>query len=191
MSETSPSRTPAARRYVVARTDEIPEGERLIVTVGGREIGIYHVKGAFYALLNLCPHLGGPLCRGQVVTEITALVPGEIRGNPDKVYATCPWHNWEFDIRTGQSYWNPKGLRARPFPVDVEGGEALRRAMENGSAERVRGPYQAETIPVSIESEYVVLSLRSAPARPALEREETQAACPPPGTTMTPEETIR
>jgi nitrite reductase/ring-hydroxylating ferredoxin subunit len=193
MSETSACR-PSARRYVVARTDEIPEGERLIVKVGGREIGIYHVHGAFYALLNRCPHLGGPLCRGQVVTEITAAVPGEIRGNPDKVYVTCPWHNWEFDIRTGQSYWNPQGLRARPFPVGVEGGEALRQAMDNGSAERVSGPYQAETVPVSVESDYVVLSLRAAPAPPISVREarsEATTASASSAKAMTAEEATR
>ena len=162
MSETQP-RPPGMRRYVIARADEIQDGERRIVEAGGREIGIYNVRGSFYALLNRCPHLGGPLCRGQVVTEITAAVPGEIRGNPDKVYVTCPWHNWEFDIRTGQSYWNPKGLRARPFPVGVEPGEALQKAVDEGSAERVRGPYNAETIPVSIENDYVVLTLRAAP----------------------------
>jgi 3-phenylpropionate/trans-cinnamate dioxygenase ferredoxin subunit len=164
MSE-SESRPPASvRRYVVARTDEIPEGERMIVQAGGREIGVYNVGGNFYALLNRCPHLGGPLCRGQVVTEITAAAPGEVRGDPDNIYVTCPWHNWEFDIRTGQSYWNPRGLRARPFPVGLEGGEALREAVASGSAERICGPFSAETVPVSIEDTYVVLSLRPIPA---------------------------
>jgi nitrite reductase/ring-hydroxylating ferredoxin subunit len=162
MSEAKTPQSRARRRYVVARTDEIAEGGRLIVEAGGREIGIYRVRGKFYALLNRCPHLGGPLCQGQVVTEVTASVPGEVRGNPDRVFATCPWHNWEFDIATGQSYWNPKGLRARPFPVDVEMGEAVQDAMATGDAERIRGPYSAETVPIAVEDEYLVLSLRPA-----------------------------
>jgi 3-phenylpropionate/trans-cinnamate dioxygenase ferredoxin subunit len=160
MSGATPPRPPGASRYVVARKDDIPEGGRLIVDVAGREIGIYHVNGAFYALLNRCPHLGGPLCQGQVVTEVTAAVPGEVRGDPDKVYVTCPWHNWEFDIRTGQSFWNPAGLRARPFAIGLEGGKSLRDALEQGNAERVPGPYMAETIPVLLEDEYLVLNLR-------------------------------
>jgi nitrite reductase/ring-hydroxylating ferredoxin subunit len=160
------------RKYVVARTSDIAEGDRLIVEVGGREIGIYRVDGKFYGMLNRCPHLGGPLCRGQVVTEVFAPVPGDVRGNQDKVFVTCPWHNWEFDIRTGQSYWNPTGLRARPFPVGVEGGDTLSQAIEGGTAERVPGPYKAEMIPVSIEHDYIVLSLRPTPptAPAALER---------------------
>ncbi|MFC0406842.1 Rieske (2Fe-2S) protein [Roseomonas elaeocarpi] len=182
MSEAISARPPAARRYVVARKDDIAEGDRLIVEVAGREIGIYHVNGAFYALLNRCPHLGGPLCHGQVVTEVTAAVPGEVRGNPDKVYATCPWHNWEFDIRTGQSYWNPKGLRARPFNVALEAGESLREALESGSAERVPGPYAAETIPVAVEDEYLVLSLRPVREQPPMPV-GAPAGCVPPSTT--------
>jgi 3-phenylpropionate/trans-cinnamate dioxygenase ferredoxin subunit len=41
--------------------------------------------------------------------------PGEI--------IRCPWHGWEFDIRTGQSYCDPKCFRAsRAYPVNVEPG---------------------------------------------------------------------
>jgi 3-phenylpropionate/trans-cinnamate dioxygenase ferredoxin subunit len=101
-----------------------------------------------------------------VVTEIFAPVPGDVRGNSERVFVTCPWHNWEFDIKTGQSYWNPKGLRARPFPVDVEGGEALARAIEAGGAERVKGPYEAAMVTVSVEDDYLVLTLRPTPPRP-------------------------
>jgi 3-phenylpropionate/trans-cinnamate dioxygenase ferredoxin subunit len=181
MSDATPIRTAGARRYVVARKDDIAEGDRLIVEVAGREIGIYHINSAFYALLNRCPHLGGPLCRGQVVTEVTAAVPGEVRGNPDKVYATCPWHNWEFDIQTGQSYWNPKGLRARPFNVGLEGGASLRAALESGSAERVPGPYTAEAIPVAVEDEYLVLNLRPVREQPNMPL-KAPAGCTAPST---------
>ncbi len=162
MTGTTPAQS--QRRYIVAKVSDIAEGERLIVEAGGREIGIYRVSGVFHALLNRCPHLGGPLCEGHVVTEVTAAVPGEVRSNPDKFYVTCPWHNWEFDIRTGQSYWNPSGLRARPFPVGVESGEQAQGAAECGSARRIPGPYAAETVPVSVEGDYVVLTLRP-PAR--------------------------
>lgn len=192
MTEQTASRPPGPRRYVIGRTDEIPEGGRLIVEAGGREIGIYRVNGAYYALLNRCPHRGGPLCRGQVVTEITAARPGEVRGNPEKIYVTCPWHNWEFDIETGQSYWNPNGSRARPIPVGVESGEALRQALESGAAERIKGPYAAETVPVAVENDYVVLMLRAASPQ-TVKRADVIAsgATPAPDGSLATEETIR
>jgi nitrite reductase/ring-hydroxylating ferredoxin subunit len=131
---------PAVKKYVVARTSEVPEGERLIVEVSGREIGIFNIEGEFYALLHRCPHLGGPLCRGQVLNLIYAPAPGDVRFDASRYLLTCPWHNWEFDIRTGQSYWSPERLRARQLPVGVESGEAVAGALERGSAERVPGP---------------------------------------------------
>ena len=148
-------------KYIVARTDEIAENDRLIVDVAGREIGVFNVDGKFYAMLNRCPHVGGPLCRGGVVREIFAPEPGLVKSNPANVYVTCPWHNWEFDIRTGQSYWNPTGLRARNFPVSVESGEAVQRDIDSGRAQRTPGPYQAEMFPVTIEDDYIVLNIAS------------------------------
>jgi nitrite reductase/ring-hydroxylating ferredoxin subunit len=155
------------RRYVVARARDIPEDGKVIVEVGGRQIGIYHVKGAFHALLNRCPHLGGPLCEGQVVPEIISAEPGDLRRNGDRLFVTCPWHNWEFEMKSGQSYWNPGGLRARPFPVDVQTGEVLCAALGDGSAERVKGPFKAEVIPLSQENEYLVVTLRPTAESPS------------------------
>jgi 3-phenylpropionate/trans-cinnamate dioxygenase ferredoxin subunit len=149
-----------ATRFVVAKASDIPEGGRIIVEADGREIGIYRLKGRFHALLNKCPHLGGPLCKGGVVSEIHAPVPGDVRGNPDRLFVTCPWHNWEFDVETGRSYWSARGPRARLFPVGVEKGEDVVAALDSGSAERVPGPYQAEKVPVAVEEDYIVLSLR-------------------------------
>jgi nitrite reductase/ring-hydroxylating ferredoxin subunit len=158
---------PGMRKYVVGRVADVPEGGRVIVEAGGREIGVFRINGAFYALLNRCPHLGGPLCQGQVVGEVFSPAPGDVRGNSERMFIACPWHNWEFDVRTGQSYWNPKGLRARPFPVGLEAGDAVTQAIESGTAERVKGPYAAETVPVGIEDDYLVLTLRPAPPRAA------------------------
>ncbi|HVW44312.1 MAG TPA: Rieske 2Fe-2S domain-containing protein [Amycolatopsis sp.] len=148
-----------SQRFVVARVDEIPPGERRIVEAGGREIGVYNVGGRFYAMLNRCPHLAGPLCAGQVVNAVESSGPGDVRLEESRTYVTCPWHNWEFDIETGQSYWNPK-LRARPLPVGVEDGAEIEAALARGDLARLPGPYRAEMVPVSVESDYVVLSLR-------------------------------
>ena len=60
----------------------------------------------------------------------------------------CPWHGWEFDIRTGQSWCDPDSVWVRRFEVTVQPGEQL-----------ARGPYVAETFPVSIEDEYLVVEL--------------------------------
>ena len=64
-------------KHVVAKVDEIPLGERKIVALNGRSIGVFNVQGTFYALRNRCPHQGGPLCEGQLSGFATAEVPGK------------------------------------------------------------------------------------------------------------------
>lgn len=160
------TRSNRPQRYVVARVDEIPPGERLIVEVGGREVGVFNLRGEFYAMLNRCPHVGGPLCRGQIVSMINSTGQGEISIDDSTDLLTCPWHNWEFDLKTGQSYWDPENLRARSFGVGVEQGDAVSEDLESGVVGRVKGPYQAETVDVAVEADYVVLSLRPQRRRP-------------------------
>ncbi len=52
-------------KYVVASVDEIPPGGRKIVEVAGRSIGVFNVKGEYFALRNRCPHQGGPSTRAR------------------------------------------------------------------------------------------------------------------------------
>jgi 3-phenylpropionate/trans-cinnamate dioxygenase ferredoxin subunit len=67
----------------------------------------------------------------------------------------CPWHAWEFDLRTGQSWFDPRRTRVKAYAADVRSGRQL--LAEGG--ERVAGPYVAETFPVSVEADYVVIEL--------------------------------
>ncbi|MBC7724236.1 MAG: Rieske 2Fe-2S domain-containing protein [Burkholderiaceae bacterium] len=152
--------TPRAKRhqkYVVGRVDEFPESGRMIVDIRGREVGIFRIRNRFYAVLNRCPHLGGPLVKGQLVNAVTSTGPGNMELDTSKDLIACPWHNWEFDIKTGQSFWNPKHLKARPFAVGVEVGNEVAEQIETGAVGMVEGPYRAETVQVAVESEYIVL----------------------------------
>jgi nitrite reductase/ring-hydroxylating ferredoxin subunit len=161
-------------KYVIAPAADIPEGGRLITTINGRSVGIFNVGGEFHALLNRCPHMGAELCRGSLVGRFEADAPGELRFDPAAAMVQCPWHGWEYDIRTGQSYFDS---RVRPYPVDVENGAAVSRDVKEGEAVRREhdgedrlasglsgiglepGPYVAEAFEVSVEDDYVVLTL--------------------------------
>ena len=146
-------------RYVVASVDEIPPGGRKIVDVAGLSIGIFNLNGEFFALRNRCPHQGGPLCEGKLWGSLEAPVPGAYRySRPGEILA-CLWHGWEFDIRTGQSWCDPRRLRTRSYRVTVEPGSALVTDEEAPAAGMVRGPYVAETYPVSIDGTYVVVDV--------------------------------
>jgi len=135
-------------RHVVATAHEIPEGGRKLVTVRGRPIAIFNLKGEYYGMLNRCPHQGGPMCEGLITGLRQAPQPGEYVFTRQGEILRCPWHGWEFDIKTGQSYVDPDKTRVRTYPVEVEAGETV-----------VKGPYVAETIPVSVEEQYLVVEM--------------------------------
>jgi nitrite reductase/ring-hydroxylating ferredoxin subunit len=135
-------------KHVVARASELGDGERLLVTVKGREIVIFNLGGEYFALLNRCPHEGGSLVHGDQIGRVRSKTPGCYEYSPDKSIIRCPWHAWEFDIRTGQSYCDPKRTRVRQYQVG-----------ESSGANLVKGPYVAETFEVSSDEDYVYLEL--------------------------------
>ena len=135
-------------RHVVARVDEIADGASKLVHVAGRAIALFNVKGEFFAIANRCPHEGADLCKGKIVALIEADEPGVVRLSRHGELVRCPWHGWEFDIRTGKSWCDPARTRVKSYEVAVETGARL-----------VEGPYQAEVYKVSVEDCYVVLEV--------------------------------
>jgi 3-phenylpropionate/trans-cinnamate dioxygenase ferredoxin subunit len=108
-----------AAAHPVGRVSELPPGERKIVTVGGRSIGVFNVHGSFYALRNACPHQGAPLCKGSVHGTAPDTEPGEYAWGREGEILRCPWHGWEFDLTTGRSLFNPHKVRVRSYDVSV------------------------------------------------------------------------
>ena len=144
-------------KYVVGKVDEIPLGQRKIVEVNGRSIGVFNVHGDFYALRNRCPHQGGPLCQGQISGFATAPVPGRYEYKRKGEILRCPWHGWEFNVKTGQSWCDPEKMRVRSYEVRVESGEQIEQ--EGEMAGLFKGPYTAETYAVTVEEKYVVVEI--------------------------------
>lgn len=141
-------------KHIVATVDEIPPGGRKIVEIAGRSIGVFHVDGAYYALRNTCPHQGGPLCEGRLTGFLMADVPGEYTYTRQGEILRCPWHGWEFDVKTGQSWWDPARTRVRQYEVEV--GDVASEEIESG---RVKGDYVAEHYAVSVERPYVLIDV--------------------------------
>ena len=151
-------------KYVVAAADEIAPGQRKIVSLAGRSIGVFNIDGEYFALRNRCPHQGGALCEGTLWGVLSASAPGQFEYNPRREILTCPWHGWEFHVRTGQSWCDPVRLRVRRFDVSVEDGRTISATSPAPSGASpapglVRGPYVVETYPVSVEGTYLVVDV--------------------------------
>ena len=111
---------------------------------------MFHVNGEFFALLNRCPHEGAPLEKAACIARLTSPEPGIYQRSRVGEFLRCAWHGWEFDMRTGQSWFDEKRFKIRSFPVAVERGEELAEDMK-------KGPYVAETFPVHVEDSYVIV----------------------------------
>ena len=109
---------------------------------------VFNLGGEFFALGDRCPHKGGSLSQGKLTGLVESSQPGEYRYSRRGEIIRCPWHSWEFDIRTGHSWCDPERLRARHYAVSVEPGARV-----------VEGPYVAETFPVTVENDYVVVEV--------------------------------
>ena len=112
--------------HVVASAAEIEEGQRRIVTIGDREIGVFNVRGQFYALPNICIHQSGPLCQGRISGTLlsNAETGWKFAWGFEGEIVTCPWHALEYNITTGQCLAFPK-RRVRSYPVRVVDGQVL------------------------------------------------------------------
>ena len=130
--------------------DEVPDEGRVAgVVVDGRPVALTRCRGAVGALENRCPHQGGPLCQGRVAPWARSSGPGDFQLDAEASLLACPWHGWEYDLATGQSFMGPGEPGVKSYDVDVEPGAHL--------AGREPGPYVAETFAVHVEEDYVVI----------------------------------
>lgn len=91
----------------IGSVDQIAPGHaRTLPVRGGDEIAIFRtMAGEFHALVNRCPHKHGPLSQG--------IVHGSV--------VTCPLHNWNISLKTGEALGDDKGC-VPVIPVKVDAG---------------------------------------------------------------------
>ena len=75
----------------VAKVSDIQPGQSKTVYVDGKSIAVFNVDGTFYAIDDTCLHRGGPLGDGELEGHVVS----------------CPWHGWQYDVKTGVSITNP------------------------------------------------------------------------------------
>ena len=90
--------------------DEIPlRGARTVPVEGGEEIAVFRTgDNRVFALVNRCPHKGGPLAQGIVHGHSVA----------------CPLHNWNIALASGEAQGADKGCTPT-IPVKVDAGRVL------------------------------------------------------------------
>jgi len=94
----------------IGGADSIPlRGARTIVVDGAETIAVFRTgEGAVFALVDRCPHKGGPLSQGIVHGDAVA----------------CPLHGWNIALATGRALGEDKGCTPR-IATKLEGGRIL------------------------------------------------------------------
>jgi nitrite reductase (NADH) small subunit len=92
----------------ICAVDDIPMlGARTVRRDAGADVAVFRTaQNHVFALLDRCPHKGGPLSQGIVYGETVA----------------CPLHNWRIDLNDGQAAAPDEGCAAR-FVVTVLDGQ--------------------------------------------------------------------
>lgn len=86
--------------------NEVPPGAVRESRAGGRSWAVCNIEGDIRVVSGECPHRDGPLGHGAL----------------HGYTLVCPWHAWEFDVRTGECSVGP-GCRIGTYPVTLRGGD--------------------------------------------------------------------
>jgi len=108
------------KRYPVASIADIKERGRKIVKVKGMEVGIFFVDGHFVAYRNFCPHGAAPACEGPICGTRLPTDVYEYEYGRENEILRCPWHGWEFDLKTGRHLVDEK-VKLRSYTIEQEG----------------------------------------------------------------------
>lgn len=95
----------------VCAEEDVPHLEGRRVVVNGFYVAVFNTEEGFYAVGDVCPHMGGPLCDGDVAATTVS----------------CPLHARKIEMKTGQVK-NDDLSRVMTFPVKIEDGKVLLNA---------------------------------------------------------------
>jgi nitrite reductase/ring-hydroxylating ferredoxin subunit len=122
-----PPKARSRGRLVVCPAADLPPGRRRIVEdpKTGLSIGVFNIDGAFFALKNVCPHQGAPLCQGSLHSTHRPGAVFELRPDFSGRILRCPWHGWEFDVVTGKALYDAHSRVATYLCTVDENGDVV------------------------------------------------------------------
>jgi len=117
------------RQVNIGPAAEFADPGRKVIAFDRFEVAVFKLDGAFYAYLNHCPHMGGPVCQGKMIAKVDEIIADDrtskgMAFSKTRMHIVCPWHGYEFDIRTGVHPGNARA-RLRKVAVAVSEGEVM------------------------------------------------------------------
>ena len=127
IDEGLPPKARSRGKIVVCAASELAPGQKRIVDDGesGLSLGVFNINGEYFALKNVCPHQGAPLCMGSVHATHRPGDVFEFRPDLEGRVLRCPWHGWEFDIVTGKALYDARSRVATYACTVDENGDVV------------------------------------------------------------------
>lgn len=91
---------------IIEKKDFIARGGKFVFSAGKKQVLLLQVGSQIFALDNRCPHEGYPLSEGTLNVEDCAL--------------TCNWHNWKFNLKTGECFVGQDHVKTYPVTTDED-----------------------------------------------------------------------
>lgn len=108
--------------HFVAKLEDLEDAKPSVFDVEGRSIGLINSNGDVLAVRNVCPHKRAPVCRGQVRGTMLPSDPSTFVFGLEGQVLQCPWHGWEFDLKTGHTLCGNEDKKLTFYPVTVQDG---------------------------------------------------------------------
>ena len=95
------------REVVIGKADAFPDPGRKVVEVDGIAVGVFLRNGRFTAYENVCPHMGGPVCRGKIIARVEERIADDktslgLAFSKDQENTACPWLGYELNVAIGR-----------------------------------------------------------------------------------------
>ena len=108
--------------HLVAQLEDLQDSKPIVFTVAGRSLGLIRSKDEVFAVRNVCPHKRAPICRGQVRGTMLPSDPNTFVFGLEGQVLQCPWHGWEFDLKTGRTICDAEDKKLTFYSVVVKDG---------------------------------------------------------------------
>jgi nitrite reductase/ring-hydroxylating ferredoxin subunit len=118
--------TATAEAIRVCDSDELAPGTMRSASVGRLPAVVVRLEdGSLHALVNRCLHHGAPLSRGRLSHgSVGTEGVGDYRPDESVAVLRCPWHGYEYDVRTGCTLFDSE-RRLRRLTVWERDGSVL------------------------------------------------------------------
>ena len=131
------------REVNIGSASEFADPGRKVIAFERFEVAIFKLDGEFFAYLNHCPHMGGPACQGKMIAKVEEIIAEDrtskgLTFSRTSMNVVCPWHGYEFDVRTGVHPGNPRA-QLRKLAIAISGGDVIVEVPGVGDQTRLAG----------------------------------------------------